>query len=538
MGGILGVVVALALDPEGGASAPVPLPTPPPAPDGAAVPAPDPVGMESPPSAAPSAEGAYTPPVVHITTDPLLPQRYRTVPAGRYPCSVVIQVSAQGKATDVRPVDCEQEAMWALAAAVLQWEFEPATRGGVPVEAELPYTAVFEVSSWLPRKHIVGFVGLATSVGGTGVAGLEGRIHLGEILSFSGGVDLDQDLYEGSLARGWNPVFRADATLSSRRRHNEKRGIAGLTLGGFGDPLGSSGAYAAARAEAMLPVPGLSVGGDAGLATLFTPSPKVYDDVGIWPRTGPVLPWLRASLIWYAPIPKDRFVVVPRADDPVVYEPIIPVPEPLEDMDGSAFEGVPAYHWSDIEPSYGENTPTGPAFANYPPGTYLCNVRALVGEDGRAKRARAERCPEGARADAVANVMRWEWPPQPGRGDVQAVFPAPVFVRRDDAELVKVHSVLRLEGDQTFPIGARTPMSDVYVHAIVRPEWGAVKPTRECYVDVDLDATGAVLRTRWAGGDIEVQPAVMRALGAWRFYPVAVDGELTPVRVRVAMCNL
>lgn len=493
---------------------------------------------QDPAGAAISAGDGYTPPVAHVTTDPLLPQRYRSIPAGRYPCSVVIRVSAAGRATDVKPVDCEEETMWALAAAVLQWEFDPATRGGAPVEADLPYTSVFEVSTWLPRKHVVGFVGLAASVGGAGAGGVEGRLHLGETFSLSGGVDLDRDLYEGSLTNAWNPVFRADATLSSRRRHDEKRGIVGLTLGGFGDPLGTTGAYAAARGEAMLPVAGLSVGGDAGLSTLFTGSPRTYDDVGIWPRSGPVLPWLRGSLIWYAPLPKDRFVVIPRVDDPVVYEPVIPVPEPIEDMDGLAFEGIPAYHWSDVEPSYGENTPTGPAFASHPPGTYLCNVRVIVGEDGRPKKARAERCPSGARQDAVDNVMRWEWPPAAGRGDVQAVFPAPVFVRREDAELVEVRSVLRLSGEATVPIPQRTPMSDVYVHALVAPVWGAVRPTRECHVDVDLDETGRVTRLRWAGGDIEVQPTVMRTLEQWRFYPVAVDGELTPVRVRVAACSL
>lgn len=462
------------------------------------------------------------------------------MPAGRYPCSVVITVSAEGRATGVEPVACDEESLWAFAAAVLQWDFDPATRDGVPVAAELPYTTVFEVTTWLPRKHVVGFVGAAASVGGAGVGGVEGRVHLGEMLSFTAGLDIDQDLYEGTLAEGWNPVVRGDVTLSSRRRHDEHRGIWGMTLGGFGDAAGGSGAYAAFRGEVMLPLPGLSLGGDAGLATAFSGSDTVYDDVGVWRRVGnnPFYPWLRASVIWYAPLPKDRFVVVPRADDPVVYEPIIPVPEPVEDIDGAAFDGVPARHWADVEPSWGENTPTGPGFAAYPPGTYACMVRAVVGEDGVAKRARAEKCPAAAHADAVANVLSWEWPPRPGEGDVQAVFPAPVFVRRDDAEAVRVQSVLLLEGGETRPIGARTPMSEVYVHELVKPTFGVTLPTRECWVDVDLDAAGAITRTRWAGGDIEVQPVVLRTVEQLRFYPVAVDGELRPVRVRVAMCRL
>ena len=104
-----------------------------------------------------------TPPVAHVLSDPLLPQSYRTVPPGVYPCSVVIDVSAEGKATDVKPVKCDEEAFWALAAAIVTWEFDPATQDGRPVAGQLPYTAEFEVRTLLPRKNIVGFVGLVAS---------------------------------------------------------------------------------------------------------------------------------------------------------------------------------------------------------------------------------------------------------------------------------------------------------------------------------------------------------------------------------------
>jgi hypothetical protein len=512
--------------------------------DAPAADAPAPPAQAAPaaPGTAPVARPGYVPPVVHVSTDPLMPQKYRSVPAGRYECTVDIKVSKEGKPTDVTPTDCDQESFWALATAILEWDFDPATQNGVPVDAVVPYTGVFEVRTLLPRKHVVGFVGLVGSVGGDGWAGVDGRIHLGEQISFSGGVDIDRDTFEADpLRREWAPVFHGDVAFSSRRQSFEHRGIYGMAIGAYLDAWGGSGVYAAFRGEVMTPVPGLSFGGDAGLGTLFS-DPPTYDDVGFWQRNGavPVYPWLRASIIWYAPLPRDQFVVVPRADDPVMYEPIIPEPDPVADVDGSAFAGIQAWHWSQIEPSVGDVTPTGPGFANYPPGTYRCNVRAIISPEGVATTVRVETCPQAARADAEANVRGWRWPERPGEPSVQAVFPAPVFVRREDAEPVRVQSVLLLGPDgKTAPLPNTASTPEVYVHALTPPVWtNENRPTRSCFVDVDITTAGAVQRTRWVSGDIEVQPAVFAALREWRFYPVPVDGgELRDTRVRLSMCD-
>jgi hypothetical protein len=483
------------------------------------------------------ASAATTPPVAHVLSDPLLPQQYRTVPPGTYPCSVVIVVSAEGKATDVRPNVCDDEAFWALTTAITTWSFDPATEDGKPVAGELPYATEFEVRTLLPRKHIVGFLGAAASVGGAGWGGVEGRVHLGERLALAAGVDLDRDTVEATLDDIWLPTFRADVTLSTPRQHFEHRGIYGITIGGFGDGFGAAGGYAAFRGELMTGLPGLSVGGDAGIAALFT-NPPTFDDVGFWPRAGvsPVYPWLRLSLIWYAPLPRDQFVVIPREQDPTVFVPIPPVEEAVEDVDGSAFPGVRALHWSEIEPSVGEITPTGPGFALYPPGTYPCNVRVLVGTDGTANRIRVEKCPQAARADAEATVRKWRWDKHP-EGEVQAVFPAPVFVRRDDAEPVRTQSVELLVDGKAQPLPRFAAHPTVYVQRLVPPEWTMERPTRACFVDVDLDAKGTVLASKWVSGDIEVMPRVIEALQQWVFFPVPVDGELTPVRVRLSMCD-
>ena len=484
------------------------------------------------------AQAASTPPVAHVLSDPLLPQKYRSVPPGVYPCSVLIDVSAEGKVTDVKPVECDEEAFWALATAIVSWDFDPATTDGAPVAGQLPNTAEFEVKTLLPRKNIVGFVGAVASVGGAGFAGAEGRIHLGEQISVSAGVTMDLDTLEGSLASVWVPTINGDVTLSSRRRSHEHRGIYGLTVGGFGDGYGSAGGYAAFRGELMTGVPGLSLGGDAGISTLFT-DPTTYDDVGFWPRAGtsPIYPWLRASLIWYAPIPRDRFVVVPRTQDPTVFVPEPPPDEVVEDVDGSAFDGIPAVHWSELEPSIGDITPTGPGFDLYPPGVYTCNVRVAVGPDGRATKVRIEKCPKAAHIDAEATVRAWVWEDVPTR-EMQAVFPAPVFVRRDDAELVRTQSVKLLVGGQaqSLPPTMRTS-PPVYVKRLVPPQWTMERPTRSCFVDVDIDAQGTQTGATWVSGDIEVMPRVMEALREWVFYPVAVDGELTAVRARLSMCD-
>ncbi len=491
------------------------------------------------PVAPPVYPPGFVPAVLHVTTDPLLPQKYRSVPAGDYHCAVDIAVSKEGKVTDVVPTDCDQESLWALAAAIIEWDFDPATQNGVPVDSTLPYTGVFEVRTLLPRKHIVGFVGVVGNLGGSGIAGVDGRIHLGERVSFSGGVEFDRDELESTLQKFWTPVFHADVAFSSPRQSFEHRGIYGIAVGGYGDGWGATGLYGAFRGEVMTPVPGLSFGGDAGIATLFG-DPPTFDDVGVWPSSSiPFYPWLRASVIWYAPIPRDQFVVVPRADDPVVYEPVIVEPPPLVDLDGAAFEGVPGWHWSQVEPSVGDVTPTGPGFANYPPGTYRCNVRAIITPSGKASVVRAEVCPAAGRADAEANVRGWIWPERPGGTDVQAVFPAPIFVRRDDAEPVRVQSVLMLGPDgTTAPLTAGVQAPEVFVQGFSAPVWTNNNvPTRSCFVDVDLDVTGAVKKTRWVSGDIEVQTVVFDTLKRWKFYPVAVVGELRDARVRLSMCD-
>lgn len=479
----------------------------------------------------------YTAPVPHPSVAPLMPQSYRTVPRGEYPCKVRILVNADGTVKDVEKIECDDDPYYALATAIVQWTFDPATQDGKPVAGELVYENTFTVETFLPRKHIVGFVGALVNVGGAGWFGVEGRVHLGEQVSFSGGVDLDQDFIAGSLTPLWAPTFHADVAISSPRKHSEHRGIYGFALGGFGDPYGSAGMYAGFRGELMTPAPGLSVGGDAGVSFLFT-DPVTIGDVGIWQRDGanPFFPWLRLSMIWYAPIPKDRFVVVPRENDPTVYEPVIPEPEPLPD-NGHAFDGVRSVHWSEIEPSYGEQTPVGPEFALYPPGSYRCDVRAVVTPEGYARAVRAEICPKAARAAAEANVKAWEWPTRPGDSDVQAVFPATIFVRRSDAELLPVQSVLLLKDGVTKPLPKRSATPPVYVRNFVPPEWGQTRPTGACFVDVDLDDTGAVQKTRWAQGEIEVSGQVFEALRSWTFFPVIVDGERAAARVRLSMCD-
>lgn len=480
----------------------------------------------------------FVPAVPHPRVEPLMPQRYRTARAGKYPCSINIAVSKEGKVTDITPSACDDETLWALATAVVQWSFDPATQDGQPVDSVLEYTNVFEVKTLLPRKHIVGFVGAVANVGGTGWAGLEGRIHLGEILSMSGGVDIDRDATEVGNVEIWTPVFRGDLTLSSRRRHHEHRGIYGFTAGGYADANGAAGMYAGFRGELMTPVPGLSFGGDAGLAFMFT-DPATVDDVGFWVRDGinPVYPWLRASLIWYAPLPADQFVVVPREQDPTVYEPIIVEPEPLPDLDGEPFPGIRSVHWSEIEPSEGESVVGDESFGNWPPGNHRCNVRVQVGPAGLPERVRAERCPSQGRALAERVIGEWRWPKDLVKSSVQAVFPAPIFVRREDADLVPAVEVWLLEDGKPKEIPRRVSQPQAWVHQYIVPEWTSVTPTGSCMVDVDLDATGKVINRRWVSGEIEVSGRVWDALDEWRWYPVPVDGELRPVRIRVSMCD-
>lgn len=506
-----------------------------PAPPSPAEPSPPPTATA--PTVTASATPGYRPPVAHPTVDPLMPQSYRTVPKGEYPCKVRILVRADGSVRDVEKVECADDPYYALATAIVQWKFDPATLDGVAVDGELEYDNTFEVQSYLPRKHIVGFVGGAINAGGAGWFGVEGRVHLGEQFSLSGGVDLDQDYVRGTLQELWVPTFRADVAISSKRRHFEHRGIYGFAVGGFGDGLGAVGLYSAFRGELMTPAPGLSVGGDGGVAFMFT-EPATYADVGLWQRDGanPFYPWLRVSLIWYAPIPKDRFVVVPREHDPTVYEPVIPPPEPPVDV-GAAFEGIASVHWSELEPSWGENTPVGEAFSDYPPGVYRCDVRAAVDNTGKAVAVRAEQCPSSAKAAAEANVKSWEWPARPGDRTLQAVFPAPIFVRRNDAEVVPAREVLLLEGKDAKPLPRRTAQPPVYVYAFVPPDWGVTRPTGSCTVDVDLDPSGKVVDTRWVSGEIEVSRRVYDALDQWRFFPVIVRGERTAVRVRLSMCD-
>lgn len=486
----------------------------------------------------PNATPGFRPAVPHPSTDPLMPQKYRSVRAGKYPCSVGIHVSDTGKVLDIDSLACDQDAFWALATAIVQWRFEPATQNGQPVASVLEYTNVFEVNTLLPRKHVVGFVGGAINAGGAGWFGGEFRIHLGETLSLTGGVDIDKDVFDNLVQEVWVPTFRADVAVSSRRQHFEHRGIYGATLGGFGDWYGAFGGYFAFRGELMTPIPGLSIGGDAGLAVEFADA-QTFDDVGFWLRQGtnPLFPWLRASIIWYAPLPRDQFVVVAREMDPFVYEPILIEEEPLPDLDGEPFPGVPSKHWSELEPSVGEEPVAGPEFDLYPPGTYRCYVRALIGEDGLPKDMRVARCPKGGIRAAKVAVSHWKWIPRPGKGDVQSVYPTPFFIRRDDAELVPAKDVRLVVEGEAKPLPPRTEIPPVYVHQFLLPEWTNTRPMSSCYVDVDLDATGKVIQRKWVSGDIEVSGRVMEALDKWVFYPVPVNGELTPVRVRLSMCD-
>ncbi|MBM4393435.1 MAG: hypothetical protein FJ090_20115, partial [Deltaproteobacteria bacterium] len=69
------------------------------------------------------------------------------------------------------------------------------------------------------------------------------------------------------------------------------------------------------------------------------------------------------------------------------------------------------------------------------------------------------------------------------------------------------------------------------------PDWGVTRPSASCSVDVDLDPSGKVLRTRWVSGEIEVSGQVNDALDQWEFFPVIVKGERTAVRVRLSMCD-
>jgi hypothetical protein len=485
------------------------------------------------------ASAGFTPPVAHVTVDPLLPQAYRVVPPGVYPCEVDIDVSARGEVTDVRPVRCDEDARVALATAILSWSFEPATRDGVPVDGTLRHATVFEVRSALPRKHLVGFVGASASVGGAGLVGVEARVHLGESVSATAGIDWDQDAMEGTGRRVRATAVRGDLAVSSRRRHFERRAIAGLAMGAFADDHGASGSYAALRVERMAGPPGLALGGDVGVAALFT-DPDTVDDLGpfVRPAVSPFLPWLRATLTWYAPVPRDRFVVVPRAQDPTVYEPV-PPPEPTETpRESRVFEGVRAIHWSEIEPSLGGAPEAGAGFAAYPPGTYDCGVRARIGADGTAKAVRAERCPTAGLADAEAAVRAWTWPERPGGEDVQAVFPVPFFV--DRAAAVQAHAQVLgiLGGDGAAPLRPASPgATPVWLHAPVAPAFGMTPPTRPCSVDVDLDVTGTVRAVRWVSGDVEVRPRVLEAVQAASFYPVIVRGDPAPVRARVVLCE-
>lgn len=534
--------------------APAALPAPAATPAPAAAPAPPATAAApaSPSSSAAPASPGYRPPVPHPSVDPLMPQSYRVIPRGDYPCKVRILVTETGKVRDVENIECNEDAYYALATAIVQWKFDPATQDGVPVAASLDYENVFTVESFLPRKHIVGFVGAVASGGGAGWFGAEGRVHLGEQLSFSGGVTFDQDFLPGSSEPFWVPNIAADVAVSSKRRHFEHRGIYGFAVGGFGDPYGSVGMYGAFRGELMTPIPGLSIGGDAGASLLFT-EPLTYADVGIWQESGknPFYPWLRLSVIWYAPLPKDRFVVVAREMDPTVYEPIIPEPEPLPETYKS-FEGVLAIHWSQIEPSWGENTPVGPAFDRYPPGTYRCDVRALLDNDGKVVKVRAESCPAAGRADAEKNVASWTWEPgqvqaalekarrvpvDPSQALVQAVFPAPIYVRGHGGDMVPAQSVSLLVDGKLKGLPSRTPAPPIWVESLFPPEWGQTRPTGSCHVDVDLDVNGNVLQSRWASGEIEVSNQVFEALKQWKFYPVIVRGEPAAVRVRLSMCD-
>lgn len=482
----------------------------------------------------------FLPAVVHVTVDPLMPQKYRSVPAGRYTCSVKILIDATGRPTDVLPIECDQESLWALGAAIVAWEYEPALQDGVPVASELPYTTEFEVKTLLPRKHVVGFIGLAGSAGGDAILALDGRVHLGEMLSFSGGVGFDQNVRDNGSYVSTDPTFHGDVAFSSPRQYFEHRGIFGGAVGLYGDASGQTGLYGGFRGELMTPTPGLSIGGDIGVATVWS-DPEEDKSLGLVPQIGrsPFYPWLRFSLLWYAPVPRDQFVVVPRANDPVVYEAIIPEPPPIPDDDGKAFEGVPAMHWSKIPVAGGHNPVAGPGFAAYPPGSYTCNVRVLVGEDGNPKVVRAEKCPEAGRLDAEAAVRLWTWLPRPGAGDVQAVFPAPFYVERETADQVRVVAVaIRNPDGSTTPGPTGRSFPEVWVEHLYTPVFSSeLRPGAPCLVDVDIDVMGNVEDTRWKSGEIDIRPRVLEALEAWKFYAVVVGTELQPVRVTLSMCN-
>jgi hypothetical protein len=330
-----------------------------------------PPAMPAAPSAAPSPTRTgvpgYLPPVMHITTDPLMPQKYRSVPAGKYGCSVNIVLDATGKPTDVLPVECDQESLWALSAAIVSWEFEPALQDGVAVASQMPYKTEFEVKTLLPRKHVVGFVGIVGSVGGESILSLDGRVHLGEMISLSGGVGFDQNNRANDTYQTTNTTFHGDVAFSSPRQYFEHRGIFGGAVGFYSDTVGQTGLYGGFRGELMTPSPGLSIGGDIGIATVWYEQGE-DSSLGLMPQLGraPFYPWLRLSVLWYAPVPRDQFVVVPRVNDPVVYEPIIEVPPPVPDEDGAAFVGVPAVHWTRIPASGGRNPVPGPGLRELP----------------------------------------------------------------------------------------------------------------------------------------------------------------------------
>ena len=168
---------------------------------------------------------------------------------------------------------------------------------------------------------------------------------------------------------------------------------------------------------------------------------------------------------------------------------------------------------------------------------YRCDVRAVIDPSGKATAVRAEQCPSSAKADAEKNVSSWEWPERPGEAPLQAVFPAPIFVRRSDAEVVPAREVMLLVDGKETPLPRRVGRPPVYVNRYAPPDWGATRPTGSCTVDVDLDATGKVIDTRWVSGEIEVSGRVYEALDQWTFFPVIVKGERTAVRVRLSMCD-
>ncbi len=500
-----------------------------------------PPAMPAAPSAAPSPTRTgvpgYLPPVMHITTDPLMPQKYRSVPAGKYGCSVNIVLDATGKPTDVLPVECDQESLWALSAAIVSWEFEPALQDGVAVASQMPYKTEFEVKTLLPRKHVVGFVGIVGSVGGESILSLDGRVHLGEMISLSGGVGFDQNNRANDTYQTTNTTFHGDVAFSSPRQYFEHRGIFGGAVGFYSDTVGQTGLYGGFRGELMTPSPGLSIGGDIGIATVWYEQGE-DSSLGLMPQLGraPFYPWLRLSVLWYAPVPRDQFVVVPRVNDPVVYEPIIEVPPPVPDEDGAAFVGVPAVHWTRIPASGGRNPVPGPGFENYPPGQYTCNVRVLVAEDGTPEQVRVEKCPAVGKDDAAAMVKTWKWAVRPGEGKIQAVFPAPFFINKDEAEPVRTDLVQLRAADGTLSTPRRTP--EVWVRHLYTPVFqNGVEPTGNCSVVVDLDTAGNIVSTRWKNGEPEIRPRVLEALSAWKFYPVAIDGELAPAQVTLPMCG-